>query len=99
LLIFFLPLVYYRIYDQGGQAVSNMAFHEEDTSLGCLEVPSVAPPQTVASLKCRIIKAEGIVNHDCELFGDESGETTMNDSDTISFSADRYPGVSEDRNP
>jgi hypothetical protein len=36
------------------------------------------------------------VNHDCELFGDESGETTMNDSDTISFSGDSYPGTSED---
>lgn len=36
------------------------------------------------------------MNHDCELFGDESGETTMNDDDTISFSADSYPGISED---
>lgn len=88
--------IYYRIYDQGGQAVSNTAFHEDDTSLGRLEVLSVAPPQTVASLKRRIIKVEGIVNHDCELFGDESGETTMNDDDTISFSADSYPGISED---
>ncbi|EDR02820.1 uncharacterized protein LACBIDRAFT_332125 [Laccaria bicolor S238N-H82] len=95
-LIVFLPLVYYRIYDQGGQAVSNTAFHEDDTSLGRLEVLSVAPPQTVASLKRRIIKVEGIVNHDCELFGDESGETTMNDDDTISFSADSYPCISED---
>lgn len=36
------------------------------------------------------------MNHECELFGDESGETTMNDDDTISFSADSYPGISED---
>lgn len=36
------------------------------------------------------------MNPDCELFGDESGETTMNDSDTLSFSSDSYPGISED---
>ena len=58
---------------------------------------SVAPPHTVASLKSRIVKAEGtILYQNMQIFKDMDGEELMNDKDHLSFQADTYLGCEED---
>ena len=64
------------------------AFDRNDTSLGRVDTLSVAPPYTVASLKLRIVKAEGILCRKIRLFEDPDGETLMKDVDKLSFLAD-----------
>ena len=71
------------------------AFDRNDTSLGRVDTLSVAPPYTVASLKSRIMKAEGILCRKIRLFEDPDGETLMKDVDKPSFLAETFPGCLE----
>ena len=58
---------------------------------------SVAPPHTVASLKSRIVKAEGtILYQNMQIFKNMDAEELMNDNDHLAFQADSYPGCEED---
>jgi hypothetical protein len=90
-------LVYYRLYEENGEAASKMSFNKDDTSLGRIEILSVPPPHTVASLKSCITKSEGVSAHDLQVFEDDMGEVTMKDDDTIALLTDTYPGNVEDQ--
>ena len=60
---------------------------------------SVAPPQTVAFLKLRVMKAELLptIGHNIQLFKDIDGEVPMDDNDPISHpEAYNYPGYVAD---
>ena len=63
---------------------SKTSFGSEDFSLGRISMLSVAPPQTVALLKLRVMKAEDLIGYNIQLFKDIDGEVPMNDSDPIS---------------
>ena len=75
---------------------SKTAFDKSNTYLGRVDTLSVAPPYTVASLKSRIAKAEGIVDREIQLFEDTNGEALMKDVDRASFLAETFPGCLED---
>jgi len=75
---------------------SKTTFDRNDTSLGHIDTLSVAPPYTVASLKSRIVKAEGIADQEVQLFKDTEGEVLMKDADRASFLAETFPGCLED---
>ena len=55
--------VYYCVYDNDNGAVSKTSFDKIDPSLGHVNTLSVAPPQTVSSLKNFIFMTEGISGH------------------------------------
>ena len=89
--------VYYRLYDEEGAVVSKTSFDSEDFSLGRIDMLSVTPPQTVALLKFRVMKAEDLIGHNVQLFKDIDGEVPMNDNDPISHpQAYNYPGYVAD---
>ena len=76
---------------------SKTSFDSEDFSLGRVNMLSVAPPQTVAFLKFRIMKAELLPTIDIQLFKDIDGEVPMDDNDPISHpEAYNYPGYVAD---
>ena len=76
---------------------SKTSFDSEDFSLGRISMLSVAPPQTVALLKLRIMKAEDFIGRNIQLFNDIDGEVPMNDNDPISHpQAYNYPGYVAD---
>ena len=76
---------------------ANTAFDKSNTYLGRVDTLSVAPPCTVASLKSRIAKAEGIVDwQEIQLFEDTDGEALMKDADRASFLSETFPGYVED---
>ena len=72
-----------------------MAFDRNDTSFGCVDTLSVAPPYTVASLKSHIVEAEGILCQEIWLFEDPGGKTLMKGIDKPSFLAETFPGCLE----
>ena len=74
---------------------SKTAFDKSNTGLGRVDTLSVAPPYTVASLKARIVKVEGIVDREIQLFEDTDGEALMKDADRASFIAETFPGCLE----
>jgi hypothetical protein len=90
-------LVYYRVYDDDGEAISKMFFGDNNPSLGRVNTLSVPPPHTVSSLKNRIIKSEDISGHNVQLFEDEGSESAMNDSDALTLLSDTFPGFEEDQ--
>jgi len=75
---------------------SKTTFNKNNTCLGRVDTLSVAPPYTVASLKSRIAKAEGIVDREIQLFEDTNGEALMKDADRASFLSETFPGCLED---
>lgn len=89
--------VHYYLYDEEGAMTSKTAFNTDDSFLGRIDTLSIAPPQTLASLRSQVMKAEGIVNQNIQLFEDVDGEVPMNDNDAhISFQTEAYPGHDED---
>ena len=89
--------VYYRLYDENGEAVSKTSFDESDSSLGRLDAYTIPPPHTVASLKDRLVHVEGVSGNDVQLLEDEDGEATLNDGDAIALLTDDFPGSKEDQ--
>ena len=73
-----------------------MSFDPEDSSLGRIDTHSIAPPQTVSSIRSQIVKVEGLVNRIVQLFQDMDGEVLMNDKTHIPLQAQVYPGHDED---
>jgi len=71
---------------------SKTTFDTTDTCLGHVDTLSVAPPYTVASLKSRIVKAEGVVDREIQLYKNTNGEALMKDADPVSFLAETFPG-------
>jgi len=55
--------VYYRLYDDDGEAVSKTSFDESDSYLGCIDTFTIPPPHTVASLKDCLVHVEGVSGH------------------------------------
>ena len=84
------------MFDEQGEVNSKTAFDINDASLGRVDTLSVAPPYTVAALKSRIVKAEGIFSWEIRLFEDSDGEILMKDVDKSSFLAETFPGFLED---
>lgn len=82
------PLVYYRVYDQGGEVASKTSFNKIDFSLGRVDTLSIPPPHIISSLRSRVLQAEEASNQAIQLFEDDFGETIMHDAD--------YPGIKED---
>ncbi|EDR06891.1 uncharacterized protein LACBIDRAFT_328667 [Laccaria bicolor S238N-H82] len=82
--------VYYRVYDEDGEAPSKMSFDHSEPCLGRIDALAVPPPHTVSSLKCCLIQVEKYVDCELQLFEEDDGETMMNDSDTIALHADTY---------
>ena len=89
--------VYYRVYDDDGEIVSKTSFDENNLSLGRVNTLSVPPPQTVFSLKNRIIISEDLSGDNVQLFEDEASNSAMNDSDALALLSDTFPGSTEDR--
>ena len=89
--------VYYRLYDDDGEAVSKMSFDENDSSLGRIDIFTTPPPHTVASLKDRLIHVEGVSGGKVQLLENEDGEVTLNDGDAIALFTDDFPGSKEDQ--
>jgi len=89
--------VHYHIYDKDGAIASKMSFDPDDKSLGRIDTLSIAPPHTVASIKARIVKAEGVTSaQKIQLFEDMmDDEVLMNDSTMISLFAQTYLGSVE----
>jgi hypothetical protein len=87
--------VYYRLYDDDGEAVSKTSFDESDPSLGRINTFTIPPPHTVASLKDCLVHVEGVSGHDVQLLENEDGEVTLNDGDAIAFLTDNFPGSKE----
>ena len=52
-------------------------FNKDDTSPGRIEILSVPPPHTVASLKSCITKFKGVLARDLQVFEDDMGKFTM----------------------
>ena len=90
-------LVYYRVFDDDGEAVSKTSFGESDPSLGRVITLSVPPPHTVSSLKNIVIMSEGISGDNVQLFEDEGSESAMNDSHSLTLLSDTFPGFAEDQ--
>ena len=88
--------VYYQVYDKGGAIATKMSFVTDDEFLGRVDTLSVTPPHTVASLRARIVSAEGLVKSTIQLFKDTDGDALMNDNDQFSLLAQTYPGCTED---
>ena len=88
--------VYYRVYDDDGEIVSKTPFDENNPSLRRVNTLSVPPPHTLSSLKNRIIISEDLSGHNVQLFEEECSESAMNDSDTLTFLSDTFPGFTED---
>lgn len=88
--------VHYRLYDEDGEVASKTSIDSDDSSLGRIDVSSIAPPQIVSSLKSMVMKAEGLFDRKVQLFEDMDGEVLMDDNDHISFQALAYPGHVED---
>ncbi|KIJ91760.1 hypothetical protein K443DRAFT_653132 [Laccaria amethystina LaAM-08-1] len=88
--------VHYRVFDDNGEATSKTSFDETDTALGRIDVLSIPPPYSVASLKRRLVIAEEITDHNSQLFEDEDSRTAMNDGDAIALCTKSYPGITED---
>ena len=92
--------VYYRVYLSGGKGdeKAKTAFDKSDISLGHNDTLLIAPPHFAGSLKTRIAKFEGLVTPghalDKELFQEMNSDTSMSDTDVISF-CDTYPGSVE----
>ncbi|KIJ95893.1 hypothetical protein K443DRAFT_682706 [Laccaria amethystina LaAM-08-1] len=87
--------VYYRLYDDDGEAVSKTSFDEDDSSLGRIDTFIIPPPRTVASLKDCLVHVEGVSGHDVQLLENEDGEVTLNDGDAIDLLSDKFPGSKE----
>lgn len=89
--------VHYHIYDKDGAIPSKTSFNPDDKSLGRIDTLSIAPPHTVASIKARIVKAEGVASaQKTQLFEDMmDDEVLMNDGTMISLFAQTYPGSVE----
>ena len=87
--------MYYRLYDDDGEAVSKTSFDENDSSLGRIDICTTPPPHTVASLKKLLIHVEGVLSHDVQLLENEDGEVTLNDGDAIALLTDNCPGSNE----
>jgi hypothetical protein len=88
--------VYYRFYDDDSEAVSKTSFDESDSSLGRIDIFTMPPPHTVASLKNRLVHVEGVSGNDVQLLENEDGEVTLNDGDDIALLTDDFPGSKED---
>ena len=87
--------MYYRIYDDDGEAVSKTSFDESDSALGRIDIFTIPPLHTVASLKDRLIDVEGVSGHDVHLLENDDEEVTLNDGDVIAFLTDNCPGSKE----
>jgi len=87
--------VYYRLYDDDGEAVSKTSFDENDSSLGRIDIFTIPPPHTVAFLKDRLVHVEGVSSHDVQLLENDDGEVTLNDADAIALLTDDFPGLKE----
>lgn len=90
--------VHYRFYNKDGETPSKTCFDEEDTALGRILALSIAPPFNVASLRRRLVRAEGITDNSksLQLFENISSDEPMNDSDDVPLLTDRYPGHTVD---
>jgi len=88
-------LVYYRVYEDVGEITSKTHFNKDDTSLGRVDVLSIAPPRTVSSLKSRLLKAEDRLGDDVQLFEDMGSDSPMDDTDIFTPLGDDYPGSTE----
>ena len=90
-------LVYYRIYDDVGEITSKTHFDKDDTSLGRVDVLSIAPPRTVSCLKSRLLKAEESLGDDVQLFKEMGSDSPMDNTDLLTLFGDDYLGSTEDR--
>lgn len=90
--------IHYRFYNKDGETPSKTCFDEEDTALGRILALSIAPPFNVASLRRRLVRAEGITDNSksLQLFENISSDEPMNDSDDVPLLTDRYPGHTVD---
>ncbi|KIJ90720.1 hypothetical protein K443DRAFT_14997 [Laccaria amethystina LaAM-08-1] len=73
--------VYYRVYDD----------------MGRVNVLSIAPLRTVSSLKSRLLKAEGCLGDDGQLFENMGSDSSIDDTNLLTLLGDDYPGSTEDQ--
>lgn len=67
-------------------------FSDKDKTLGRIDVSSISPPHTVRSIKHRIAREEGLIDHDnIALYLRIEEDTPANDSDHVNlFKDDGY---------
>jgi hypothetical protein len=85
-------LAHYQLYDDDGEAVSKTWFDDSDSSLGRIDIFTIPPPHTFASLEHCLVHVEGVSGHDFQLLENEDGEVTLNDGDAIALLTNRFPG-------
>ena len=90
-------LVFYRVYDGVGEMSSKTHFDKDDTSLGRVDVLSIAPPRTVSFLKSRLLKAEDCLDDDVQLFENMGSDSPMDDTNVLTLLGGDYPGSTEGR--
>ena len=93
-------LVYYRVYDEHGEARSLQNFNTADNSLGRILIISIPPPHTIATLKSRLAGAERIDKTQMaamKLFKDITGQVLIKEEDDPFFLNDLLTGRSESR--
>jgi len=85
-----------RLHDDNGEAVSKTSFEESDSSLGRIDLFTILPPHTVASLKDHLVRVEGALGHDIQLLENKGGEVALNDGDAIALLTDNLQGSKEE---
>jgi hypothetical protein len=89
-----LSLVYYRLYAQGYETPSKVAFDLEEPSLGRVRMDAIAPPHTPSSIKRHISRVEKTLPLlSANLFADISCDTPLTESHVSTLRND-IPGQS-----
>jgi hypothetical protein len=85
--------VYYRIYTEDGAIISKQPiFGSGELSLGRIDINTIPPPHTFASVKLRIAKAEQLDNaRNAKLFTDMSSKSPI-DAKQVSILNSNPPG-------
>ncbi|KAJ7726313.1 hypothetical protein DFH07DRAFT_782753 [Mycena maculata] len=78
-----LPLLYYRLYNRGGEERSVRSFDASEPALGRVKRESIAPPRNVLSVRRRIANVEGKPIYElADLFTDMTADNALH-SDTL----------------
>jgi hypothetical protein len=85
--------VYYRIYTEDGAIISKQpADSSGDLSLGRIDLDTIVPPHTIASIKLRIAKAEQLgIASGAKLFTNMLSESPMDATRVLILTSD-HPG-------
>ena len=91
-----ITVVYYRLYSKEGALVSKTSFKKDEPSLGRINILSIVPPQTVASLQARIYGVEKLDGYTPHLLENIFIKKLIGNG-AMSFLGASHPGQQEDQ--